>query len=146
MNISEHFSLQELTHSDIALRRGIDNTPTVSVLENLEILADGLESVRTILGNQPLLISSGFRCLTLNKLLGSASYSAHVMGLAADFTSPSFGTPLEVASAIAKSDLMFDQLIMEGTWVHISFDERMRRDVLTATFINGKANYSRGLS
>ena len=65
MKLSPHFSLEELTHSDIATRLGIDNTPTVEIINNLTFLAGELEYVRDILGN-PMLISSGYRSYVLN--------------------------------------------------------------------------------
>ena len=71
--------------------------------------------------------------------------SAHLQGCAIDFTAGEFGLPLEVCRAIADSNLEFDQLIMEGKWVHISFDERMRRQVLTARFAPGSTSYITGL-
>jgi len=75
-------------------------------------------------------------------LLGSKDTSAHVLGFACDFICPAFGTPLEICKAIEASGIRFDQLIEEGTWVHLSIDPRMRQQVLTMR--NGK--YSTGLS
>jgi len=145
--ITTHFSYEELTRSDTAVRLGIDNTPSDSVLANLNVLAQGLEKVRNLLSiyNSPLLISSGYRCPELNKALHGASNSAHMDGYAADFTCPDRGTPLDIVKQLAASDLQFDQLIQEGTWVHISFDPKMRREVLTAHFVNGVATYTNGV-
>jgi len=97
MRLSPHFSLEELTHSDTAVRLGIDNTPTVEVIDNLTYLAGELEHVRDILGT-PMLISSGFRCYALNDHLGSKRTSSHTKGLAVDFISPSFGNPHSIVS------------------------------------------------
>ena len=151
--LSDHFSQDELTASQTATRNGIKNTPSETVVENLRMLAALLEQVRTILGDRSIHISSGYRSLALNRAIGSNDTSAHVRGYAADFTCPAFGTPLEVAKEIAKSNLKFDQLIYEGgtpekpvaTWIHISCDPKNRRDILTATFIKGKAFYTKGL-
>ena len=145
--LTTHFSLDELTKSDTAVRLGIDNTPSNDVLNNLNVLAQGLEKVRTLLNvyNRPVLISSGYRCSALNKALHGASNSAHMYGYAADFTCPDFGTPLDIVKKIAASDIQFDQIIQEGTWVHISFDPKMRRQVLTAHFNNGVASYTNGV-
>ncbi len=66
-------------------------------------------------------------------------------GFAADFVCPSFGSPLEIVKAIAVSNINFDQCIQEGTWVHISFDPAMRREVLTANFHQGEAYYTEGV-
>ena len=144
--LTTHFSLDELTRSDTAVRLGIDNTPSNDVLDNLKVLAQGLEKVRTLLNvyNRPVLISSGYRCSALNKALHGAENSAHMYGYAADFTCPDFGTPLDIVKKIAASDIKFDQIIQEGTWVHISFDPKMRRQVLTAHFNNGVASYTIG--
>ena len=151
--LSEHFHLDEFTTSQTATRHGIDNTPSEKVVENLRMLAALLEQVRELLGGGAIRISSGYRCLALNQHIGSGHTSAHIFGYAADFTCPSFGTPLEVAKKIAGSNLKFDQLICEGgtpekpvaTWIHISCDPKNRRDILTATFIKGKAFYTKGL-
>ena len=88
------------------------------------MLATLLEQVRELLGGNSIRISSGFRSLMLNRHIKSSDTSAHIFGYAADFTCPSFGTPLEVAKKIAGSNLKFDQMIYEGTWIHISCDPK----------------------
>jgi zinc D-Ala-D-Ala carboxypeptidase len=121
MRLSPHFSLEELTHSDIATRLNIDNTPTVEVIDNLTFLAGELENVRDILGH-PMLISSGFRCHVLNNHLGSKRTSSHTKGLAVDFICPSFGNPHSVCNAIIDAGINYDQVILEyDRWVHLSF-------------------------
>jgi zinc D-Ala-D-Ala carboxypeptidase len=121
MRLSPHFSLEELTHSDTATRLGIDNTPTVEVIDNLTFLAKELEYVRDILGH-PMLISSGFRSYALNDYLGSKRTSSHTKGLAVDFICPSFGNPDNVCDAIVMANVNYDQVILEyGRWVHLSF-------------------------
>jgi len=123
MRLSPHFSLEELTHSDIAVRLGIDNTPTVEVIDNLTFLAGELEYVRDILGH-PMLVSSGFRCNALNDHLGSKRTSSHTQGLAVDFICPSFGNPRSVVSAIVMANINYDQVILEyDRWVHLSFKQ-----------------------
>ena len=144
MNISEHFTLEELTKSEIALRKNIDNTPDVDAKENLKQLARHLEMVRELLG-VPIYISSAYRSPKVNSAVGGSSTSAHMTGQAADFTAPQFGSPKEVAKAIAESDLEFDQLIYEGTWVHFGIRGDMRRQVLTAKFNGGRATYVQGI-
>jgi len=69
----------------------------------------------------------------------------HIQGYAVDFTCPGFGTPKEVAKKIAESDIKYDQLIYEGTWIHLSVDPRNRRDLLTAHFRGGKVTYTKGI-
>jgi hypothetical protein len=76
-------------------------------------------------------VSSGYRCPALNKAVGGAKSSAHVSGHAVDFNCFSFGTPLEICRALAASDLKWDQMIEEGTWVHLSWDPRLRQQILT---------------
>ncbi len=146
MQLSEHFNLNEFTISQTATRKGIDNTPSAPVIERLRMLAATLERVRGLLGNSPIRISSGYRSQELNRAIGSSDNSAHVLGYAVDFTCPIFGTPKEVANEIAASAIKFDQIIYEGTWIHLSVDPRNRREVLTATFKNGKAYYSKGIA
>ena len=146
MNLSDHFSQDELTASQTATRQGIKNTPSTAVVENLRMLAALLEQVRTLLGDRSIHISSGFRSLALNRHIGSNDTSAHVRGYAADFTCPAFGTPIEVAKEIAESNLKFDQLIYEGTWVHISCDPQNRRQLLTARFEHGHTYYTTGIT
>ena len=123
MKLSPHFSLEELTHSNIASRKGWDNSPSPEVLENLKFLAEKLEDVRGIL-RSPMLISSGYRSGALNNYLGSKRTSAHTVGLAVDFISPSFGTPKEIVQEIVKSNIEYDQVILEfDRWVHLAFSK-----------------------
>ena len=149
MDLTEHFSMSELTHSDTAERFGIDNNPTVEIAENLTWLAENLEKVRELLA-LPMRISSGYRCKELNAQIGGASNSAHMSGLAADFTCPEFGTPNTICHYLLRNSdrLQWDQLIQEGSWVHIAFPkegEQARVQVLTANFSGGKASYSQGI-
>ena len=143
--LTEHFSLEELIFSSTAVRLGIDNAPAPEVVTNLTTLANGLEQVRTLLGNQPMHIDSGYRSAALNKQVGGVPSSAHVQGYAADFICPAFGTPLQIVEEIAASDIQYDQVIQEGTWCHLSFAPAMRRRVLTAHFDDGIATYSEGV-
>lgn len=150
MNLSQHFTLDELTASQTAERRRIDNTPTEAVLTNLYGLAERLEIVRGILGGRPMLISSGYRSPALNVAVGGSRTSAHMQGLAADFTCPGFGTPLDICKRLAQhaDELDFDQIIQEGTWVHFGLaapGKTPRRQVLTANFNAGGTTYSQGL-
>jgi zinc D-Ala-D-Ala carboxypeptidase len=150
MQLTPHFSVAELTRSEYAVRKGIDNTPNDEVLANLLLLADGLERVRSVLGVS-VYISSGYRSQKVNAGIGGATNppSAHTLGLAADFTAPEFGSPLEICRALEsqQDEVDFDQLINEGTWVHISFKEASPRgEILTAHFNGGKATYTRGLA
>ena len=145
--ITPHFHLSEFLASQDAVRFGIDNIPSALVLANIRnLLAPGLQYVRDKLGH-PISISSGYRCPELNTRVGGASNSDHMSGLAADFICPGYGSPKQVCEAIIRSGVGFDQLIHEGTWVHISFDQRPRCQVLTAHFRRGhKTTYTVGLS
>ena len=133
--MTPHFSLDELTFSNTAIRLDIDNTPAEAELKNLQRLAEGLEQIRTKLDSNPIKLSSGYRCLKLNRALKSRDTSYHVRGLAADFTCPKFGSVNEVMRAIADSSIEFDQLIFEfDSWIHIGFSEagaKPRRQMLT---------------
>lgn len=145
MNLSTHFTLEELIESDLAIRKGIDNQPNPEVTANLYVLADGLERVRTIL-LAPIIITSGYRSQKLNSALGGARNSQHTLGLAADFKIANM-TPKEVCLAILEHEpfIRFDQLIAEGTWTHISFADHPRGDVLTAHFGGMGTIYTKGI-
>lgn len=145
MNLTEHFTLAELTASETAARQGIDNTPSDVIIHNLTRTALLLEQVRTLLG-APVIISSGYRCPALNSAIGGAPRSAHMLGLAADFIAPAFGTPLEVCQALSANGLQYDQLIHEfGRWVHIGLREgEPRRQDLTASRLMGGTTYQKG--
>lgn len=129
----KEFTYEEMTVSQTAARRGIDNEPKdAQTVLNLLSTANSMLVVRRLLGNDPIIISSGYRSPKLNKVVGGSNTSAHTKGWAVDFTCPSFGSPLEIAKAIAESDIKFDQLIHEfDSWVHISFDPQMRNQLLT---------------
>ena len=131
MLLTPNFPLALLVRSETAEQQGIDNSPSADVIDNLKVLAAGLEQVQSLLGH-PLEISSGFRCAALNQVVGGAAASQHVQGLAADFVCPAFGTPLEIASTISESTIVYDQCILEyGRWVHISFSPQPRGRMLT---------------
>ena len=143
MQLTEHFSLEELTFSSTAKRLQIDNSASGDIQANLLVTATGLEAVRNLLA-APMHIDSGFRCPQLNLAVRGAQDSAHLTGFAADFTCTQVGTPLDIVRLIQQSHIDFDQLIQEGTWVHISFAPALRRQVLTAHFGPGGTTYSLG--
>ena len=125
MNLTPNFSLEELTRSDVASRKGWKNEPTQVELANLKRLAEFLEVVRKTL-DKPIIVNSGFRSKIVNDAVGSKDTSQHRQGCAADFRVPGM-TPREVCQAVIKADLPFDQLIQEfyepgkpGGWTHIS--------------------------
>ena len=121
MRLSENFSLEELTASETAARKGIDNTPSEDVINNLKRLAAALQEVRALLNHRAILISSGYRSPELNQAVGGSATSDHCKGLAADFICPSYGTPNDIVRTIAASSLSFKQVIREfDKWVHLS--------------------------
>ena len=141
---SRYFSLDELTFSDTAVRLHIDNTPPASIVEVLRDTAQRLDQVRDLLG-KPINIVSGYRSPQLNTAMGGQTNSDHTTGRGVDFISRGFGAPLQICQKIIAAGIKFDQLIQEGTWVHISFDPKMRNQVLTATYANGVTSYTNGL-
>ena len=143
-HLSSHFTFEEAVISQTATRKGIDNTPSPEVKENMVEAAQRMEEVRDLL-DAPILVSSWFRCPKLNSAIGGASTSAHVQGGAIDFTAPQFGTPQDVCRKIQASGLTWDQLIFEGTWTHISFDPKQRMQVMTAHFVGGRTTYTQGV-
>ena len=117
MNLTDHFTLEELTHTD---HRELDNTPNDAELENLKRLAEFLEDLKVILGGKPIMVNSAFRSKAVNDAVGSKDTSQHRIGCAADIRVPSM-TPDQVVKAVIASDLGFDQVIREfDRWTHIS--------------------------
>lgn len=150
MKLSDHFLLSEFTRSQTATRHNLPNSPDTTQIANLRQLCQTvLEPVRERLSNKPLYISSGFRSLELNRRIGSKDTSQHVAGCAADFTCPEFGDPDEVAYMLGCSDVPFDQLILEFGklgWIHISYSESPRRQILTASYSDDGVRYTPGLA
>ena len=134
MNLTPHFTLEELTASETAERNGWDNSPNDTELANLTRLADFLEQVKVVLGGKPIMISSGLRTKLVNDAVGSKDTSQHRTGCAADFKVPGM-TPDEVVQAIIRAELQFDQIIREfDRWTHVSIpntaDAKPRRNAL----------------
>lgn len=132
MQLTKHFSLEELTVSQAAERSGIPNQPTPEILDNLTYTSTQMELVRDLLGT-PISVNSAYRSPEVNKLVKGAKNSQHVEGKAVDFISPSFGTPRQIVEKIKGSNIVYDQLIHEfNSWVHISFTKQgSRRQTLT---------------
>ena len=117
MNLTEHFTLEELTATS---HRQFDNTPNDSELANLLRLAEFLEQVKTALDGKPIMINSGFRSKAVNDSVGSKDSSQHRIGAACDFRVPGM-TPDAVVRAVIAAGLPFDQIIREfDSWTHIS--------------------------
>jgi zinc D-Ala-D-Ala carboxypeptidase len=143
--LTPNFTVEELIFSDTAPRRGIDNNPTPEILLNLKKIAETLEEVRVLIKG-PVFITSGYRSSTLNKAVGGAKKSAHVLGLAADINAPHL-TPEELVTLIAGSNIVFDQLILEfDRWCHIGLSiDSHRQQILTARRIDGSVVYLPGI-
>ena len=137
-NLSEHFTLEEATFSDTAVRQGINNQPNDKQLENMKIAAEGMEKIRALLGKS-IHVNSWLRLPELNVAVGGSKVSSHMDGWAIDFTCPGFGDPYAVCKAIEASGIKFDQMIHEyGRWMHISFAPEMRQQELTIFKPEGK--------
>lgn len=134
MNLTPHFTLDELTASETADRNGWDNTPSDVELANLRRLADFLEQIKALLGGKPIMINSAYRSKRVNDAVGSKDTSQHRIGCAADIRVPGM-TPDQVVKAITASALPFDQVIREfDRWTHVSIpntsDTAARRQAL----------------
>jgi hypothetical protein len=146
MKISEHFTLEELTFSEAAARRGLDNTPSAIVIANLGLVAAVMERIRALLGGRPIVVHSGYRSTQVNRAVGGVATSAHCSGLACDFACHEFGTPYQVALTIVKSDIEYDQLILEYGWVHVGLVQEgvlSRQETLTKR--SPEATYESGI-
>lgn len=120
MNLSTHFTLEELTVSDVAARNGWRNEPGASERSNLARLATLLEHVKVAVGNKPVIVNSGYRSKQVNDAVGSKDSSQHRLGCAADIRVPGM-KPKEVAKACIDAEVPYDQIIIEfDSWVHIS--------------------------
>lgn len=150
MKLSKYVSLAEVTRSDTAKRKGIDNSPTAEHLENLKVICeDVFDKVREHFG-VPIFISSGYRSAALNKSIGGSATSDHNLGKALDLDQDGHGngvTNMDVFKYI-KDNLEFDQLIFEfGTdknpdWVHVGYRKGAnRKQVLRAIKEGGKTKY-----
>lgn len=134
MNLSEHFTLDEMTASETAARKDLFNVPTEAALANMRRLCESLELVRLITG-KPIHINSGYRSPAVNRAVGGSPNSAHKFGLAADIICPAFGSPLKLCQAIAAQGIDFDTVIHEfGAWCHFQIADvgvQGRRRLLT---------------
>ena len=127
MNLTEHFTLEELTTTS---HRQFDNTPNDAEMANLQKLAEFLEQVKELLDGKPIMVNSAFRSKQVNDSVGSKDTSQHRTGSAADIRVPGM-SPDAVVRALVASDLAFDQVIREfDAWTHISISPTPRRQAL----------------
>jgi putative chitinase len=136
MYLTEHFTLEELTHTD---HRTLENTPNETEQTNIQRLAEFLEAVKTVLGGKPIMVNSAFRSKAVNDAVGSKDTSQHRIGCAADIRVPGM-TPDQVVRAIIASDLGFDQVIREfDRWTHVSIPNTPEAKPRKQTLIIDKA-------
>jgi hypothetical protein len=150
MKLSKYVSLAEVTRSDTAKRKGIDNSPTAEHLENLKVISEEVfDKIREYFG-VPIFISSGYRSAALNKAIGGSATSDHNLGKALDLDQDGHGNGVTNADVFnyIKSNLDFDQLIWEfGTdknpdWVHVGYRKGAnRKQILKAVREGGKTKY-----
>ena len=125
MQLTQHFTLAELTRSSVAQARGLSNEPPPELLPRLILTAEMLERIRSTL-DAPVIVTSGYRSPQVNIAVGGATSSDHTQGHAADIVAPIFGTPYDIARRLAPlvSTLGIGQIILEGIkgkrWVHVS--------------------------
>lgn len=151
MKLSNNFTLEELIKSETAIRRGINNTPSASVVENLQqLVTNVLQPVRDRFG--PIVITSGYRSAQLNVAIGGSATSDHVLGMAADVEV--IGLDNKVLAQYIQNNFKFTQLILEfytegdphSGWVHVSYDkDDLKQEVLTAVKRDGKTVYLKGI-
>jgi len=126
MNVSD-FTFIEFIASDTAKKKKIDNVPiSFYIIDNLLYTACRLQKIRDILG-YPVVITSGYRCDRLNRMVGGVDDSQHCIGQAVDIICPGFGSLEKICEKIEESGFEYDQLILEPTWIHISFKKEDNR-------------------
>jgi len=136
MNLSEHFSLEEATYSETAIRMNINNQPDERQLANMKSAAKQLEAIRNVTG--ALRVNSWLRLPDVNVAVGGSKVSSHMDGWAIDCSS-SAHTPYALCQLVIKAGIKFDQMIHEyGRWMHISFAPEMRQQALTIYKPEGK--------
>ena len=141
MRLGKHFTLAEFLVSDTAKRRNIPNVPGDAEVANLRALVvNVLDPLRSLVG-RPIIVSSGYRSPQLNAAVGGSNTSQHSLGQAADFSIPGMSAA-EIVATMRTLNLPFDQVIDEfGSWVHVSYGPRQRRQVLRARKVNGRTVY-----
>jgi hypothetical protein len=119
MNLSAHFTLEEMTRSEYASRHGLSNDPEQPQIENLKRTCALLEQVRNLVG-KPIIVTSGYRSPEVNSAIGGSKNSQHCLGCAADIRALNLSAD-ELILRVIGSDIKYDQIIKEfDSWVHIS--------------------------
>ena len=144
----KHFTIQELTASATAKRKGIDNTPGKVERENLISLVEHILDPLREAWKAPIIVTSGYRCKRLNSVVGGASSSQHLKGQAADIRAVSDKPEdnRKLRDLIVSLNLPFDQLIDEYgcDWIHVSYRPNYRKQKLSAVRYGGKTIYKQG--
>lgn len=153
MNLTANFTLNELTQSETAIRKGLNNVPTQDIISALQVLAvNVLQPVREHYG-KGVKVNSGYRSPEVNASVGGSKTSDHCKGQAADIEIP--GVANKELAVYIRDNMEYTQLILEAYtegvpdsgWVHVSYDPaNLKKQVMTATFVNGKAVYSNGIA
>lgn len=145
IHLSTNFTLQEAQVSETAERMAIDNSIPSHLIPVLEKTATGMERVRAALNNRPISVNSWYRSLLLNRALNSKDTSQHRTGQAVDFICPAYGSPVDIVKRLVDMNvnIRYDQIILEHSWVHISFTDTPRGQVLSL-LANG--SYSTGIT
>ena len=154
MQLSKNFTVAELSRSEAATRKGVDNTPPPEAVENLRALCEKvLQPLRDHMG-KPMRVNSAYRGPEANKAVGGSKTSQHMTGEAADIEFDGFDNKL-LAQKIVDLKLPFDQLILEfykpgdpnSGWVHVSHKRsgKQRGEVIRAVTKDGKTVYEKGL-
>ena len=152
----KHFSIRELSRSETASRKGINNTPNSAIVGALTALIDNvLDPLREKWG-APIIVTSGYRCPALNRAIGGASGSQHTKGEAADIRtlSDSREDNMKLLKCLLDSGIEFDQVIAENVdgagrpdWIHVSFTRSRanRKKRTTMKKIAGRTTYINGI-
>lgn len=132
MQLSEHFSLDEMTRSSTAKRLSIDNTPPLSAIKNLTVLCqEVLEPARKLYGH-PFIINSGYRCVKLNRAVGGVTGSYHCQGRAADIACTDYTNVDYLVSCLyqqPKTDTILVEYTRTAIWVHVQWSDKPRHHV-----------------
>lgn len=132
----KNFIPAEFFASETAVERNIKNyTEEPAVIANLNVVASKMQEIRNLLG-ESIRINSGYRCIDLNRALGSKDTSQHILGQACDFICPRFGTPAQIVECLMKNNIEVDQCLEEGSWIHISIVKENRNQF--ASLKNGE--------
>lgn len=137
MKLEKNFKLSEFTYSPTAVKHNIPNTPSKLVVARLKLLCEQILQPLRESVLKPIKISSGYRCLKVNEMVGGVPSSQHTLGQAADIVINGM-TPYEIGKKVIELNLPFDQLIFYETFVHISYSPRHRRQILYNKSYRGK--------